>query len=85
MSSITGSGIQLDTDTVVDTSNGDHDKFAHYAPKDEVTYALIYGVPIMALCGKIWIPSRDPKGFSVCPTCKEVYEAMNYSSEDYLS
>lgn len=85
MSSITGSGIQLDTETIVDTTNGDHDKFAHYAPKDEVTYALIYGVPIMALCGKIWIPSRDPKGFSVCPTCKEVYEAMNYSSEDYLS
>lgn len=85
MSSLTGSGIQLDTETVVDTSNGDHDKFSHYAPKDEITYALIYGVPIMALCGKIWIPSRDPKGFSVCPTCKEVFEAMNYSSEDYLS
>ena len=87
MKPLTGSGIQLDTltDTRVDTSNGDHDKFAHYADKDEVTYALIYGAPITALCGKVWIPSRDPKGFSVCPTCKEVYEAMNYSSEDYLS
>ena len=88
MSSITGSGIQSDTLTEINTSPaepGDHDKFSHYAPKEEITYALIYGAPIMALCGKIWIPSRDPKGFSICPTCKEVYEAMNYSSEDYLS
>lgn len=85
MSGLTGSGIQLDTETKVDTSTGDHDRYSHYAPKDEITYALIYGVPIMALCGKIWIPSRDPKGFTICPTCKEVYEAMNYSSEDYLS
>jgi hypothetical protein len=85
---LTGSGTQLDTeiDTRVDTSNGDHDKFAHYADKDEVTYALIYGVPIIALCGKKWIPSRDPKGFSVCPTCQEVFASLpNEGSDDYSS
>jgi hypothetical protein len=85
---LTGSGIQLDTetDTRVDTSNGDHDKFAHYADKDEVTYALIYGVPIIALCGKKWIPSRDPKGFSVCPTCQEIFSSIpNEGSDDYSS
>jgi hypothetical protein len=85
---LTGSGIQLDTltETRVDTSNGDHDKFAHYADKDEVTYALIYGAPIMALCGKVWIPSRDPKGFSVCPTCQEIFASLpNEGSDDYSS
>lgn len=88
MKSLTGSGIQLDTltETRVDTSNGDHDKFAHYADKDEVTYALIYGAPIMALCGKVWIPSRDPKGFSVCPTCQEIFASLpNEGSDDYSS
>lgn len=84
---LTGSGIQLDTstETTTDTSNGDHDRFAHYAPKDEITYALIYGVPIVALCGKVWTPSRDPKGFSICPTCKEIYEEMqNFNEDEYL-
>ena len=88
MKPLTGSGTQLDTetDTRVNTSNGDHDKFAHYADKDEVTYALIYGVPIIALCGKKWIPSRDPKGFSVCPTCQEVFASLpNEGSDDYSS
>lgn len=88
MKPLTGSGIQLDTltKTKVDTSNGDHDKFAHYADKDEVTYALIYGAPIMALCGKVWIPSRDPKGFSVCPTCQEIFASIpNESNDDYSS
>lgn len=88
MKPLTGSGIQLDTltDTRVDTSNGDHDKFAHYADKDEVTYALIYGAPITALCGKVWIPSRDPKGFSICPTCQEIFSSLpNEGSDDYTS
>jgi hypothetical protein len=85
---LTGSAIQLDTltETRFDTSNGDHDKFAHYADKDEVTYALIYGVPIIALCGKKWIPSRDPQGFSICPTCQEIFASLpNEGSDDYSS
>ena len=88
MKPLTGSGIQLDTltETRVDTSNGDHDKFAHYADKDEVTYALIYGAPIMALCGKVWIPSRYTKGFSCCPTCQEIFGSLpNEGSDDYTS
>ena len=88
MKPLTGSGIQLDTltDTRIETSNGDHDKFAHYADKDEVTYALIYGVPIIALCGKKWIPSRDPQGFSVCPTCQKIFASLpNEGSDDYSS
>ena len=58
------------------TSDGDHDLYAHYAPADEVTQALIEGTPIMALCGKIWVPHRDPQKYGVCPTCKELYEEL---------
>lgn len=84
---LTGSAIATDSETVTSVVEpGDHDKFAHYAQKDEITYALIYGAPIMALCGKVWIPSRDPKGFSVCPECKEIFEEMKKNeSEDYLT
>jgi len=34
------------------------------------------GTPVVALCGKVWIPNRDPEKFPVCPECKEIYEAM---------
>lgn len=71
-----GSGTSYQEDTRILTEDGDHERHAHYAPADEVTYALIEGVPIMALCGKIWIPNRDPKKFPICPTCKEIYDGI---------
>jgi hypothetical protein len=69
-------------DTVVETKadirvdDGDHERFSHYADKNDIMEAMINGTPIMALCGKIWIPSRDPKKFPVCPMCKEIYDAL---------
>lgn len=71
-----GSGAQTDEQVYTYTEEGDHERYAHYAPADDITYALIEGTPIMALCGKIWVPNRDPKKFPVCPTCKEIYEGM---------
>ena len=32
---------------------------------------LYRGKPVKALCGKKWVPSRDPKRYPVCPTCRE--------------
>ena len=32
------------------------------------------GSPVIALCGKVWVPSRDPKKFPVCPECKRLFE-----------
>ena len=29
-----------------------------------------------ALCGKMWVPGRDPQKFPVCPQCKEIYEGL---------
>jgi hypothetical protein len=55
---------------------GDHERFSHYAPRDKITEAMVLGTPITALCGKVWVPSRDPKRFPVCPTCKEIYSQM---------
>jgi hypothetical protein len=54
---------------------GDHERFAHYAEKDKLMQAMIEGTPVRALCGKIWVPSRDPQRFPVCPECKEIYES----------
>jgi Protein of unknown function (DUF3039) len=34
------------------------------------------GTPLVALCGKVWVPSRDPKRYPVCPTCKEIHDQL---------
>ncbi len=56
---------------------GDHDRFSHYAQKDKLTEAMVMGTPVVALCGKVWVPSRDPKKYPVCPACKEVWESLS--------
>lgn len=49
-------------------------KFAHYVDKDKCTGAYIDGTPLTALCGHVWVPSRDPKNYPVCPECKRLYD-----------
>lgn len=53
---------------------GDHERFAHYVDKTKLTEALVVGTPVIALCGKVWVPSRDPTKFPVCPECKRLYD-----------
>jgi hypothetical protein len=60
---------------------GDHERFSHYVPKDRLTDAMVMGTPVVALCGKVWVPSRDPERFPVCPECKEIWESLQ-SGED---
>lgn len=55
---------------------GDAERFAHYAPKDKILEAMVTGTPVRALCGKVWVPSRDPGRFPVCPVCKEIWESL---------
>ncbi len=55
---------------------GDHERFSHYVRKEKILESALSGDPVTALCGKIWVPGRDPKKFPVCPTCKEIYEGL---------
>ncbi len=59
------------------TEEGDHERFSHYVPKDKLTEAMVMGTPVVALCGKVWVPSRDPQRFPICPDCKNVWEGMS--------
>ena len=40
----------------------------------KVLEARIYGTPVEALCGHVWVPSRDPKQLPLCAECKSIYE-----------
>jgi hypothetical protein len=39
-----------------------------------VLEARVTGTPVEALCGFVWVPSRDPKQLPVCEECKSIYE-----------
>ncbi|MCF8540543.1 MAG: DUF3039 domain-containing protein [Aurantimicrobium sp.] len=56
---------------------GDHERFSHFVQKEKILESAVTGKPVIALCGKVWTPGRDPEKFPVCPTCKEIYESLN--------
>ncbi|CAN5171960.1 hypothetical protein BH11ACT3_BH11ACT3_01650 [soil metagenome] len=58
------------------TEDGDHDRFSHYVQKEKILESAVTGKPVIALCGKVWIPGRDPEKFPVCPDCKKIYDRM---------
>src|SRR4029078_2815698 len=60
----------------VPTDEGDHERFSHFVDKHKLTEAMVMGTPVVALCGKVWVPSRAPEKFPVCPECKEVWESL---------
>lgn len=72
-------------DTILDTQlsygDGDHERFAHYVDKAEAVKSMVEGTPVVALCGKKWVPSRDPEKFPICPTCKELYGTFSPDSD----
>src|SRR6186713_1967304 len=47
----------------------------------KVLEARIYGTPLEALCGHVWIPSRDPKQLPLCEGCKSIYEMYRAFNE----
>jgi hypothetical protein len=59
-----------------EVEDGDHDRFSHYVQKDKILKSALSGKPVIALCGKVWTPGRDPQKFPICPTCKEIYEKL---------
>ena len=78
-----------------DLDDGDHDRMAHivlegFKPKHgefvsagpSVAEGIVNAVPVRALCGKEWVPGRDPKRYGLCPTCKEIAESMGWKIPD---
>lgn len=47
-----------------------------------VMEARVMGLPVTALCGHVWVPSRDPKRLPLCQACKEIYEMYRMGNDD---
>ena len=48
-----------------------------------VLEARVMGTPVEALCGFVWVPSRDPKQLPMCEACKGIY-GMYRSFNEHL-
>jgi hypothetical protein len=72
--------------------DGDHERMAHIVLEGvdseegefisagpTVAEGVVMGTPVRALCGKVWVPNRDPKRYPLCPTCKEIAERMGWA------
>jgi hypothetical protein len=70
----------------------DHERFTHivlegYTPEEgefvaldnSVVAGMINATPVVALCGKVWVPGRDPQKYPICPTCREIAESLGWS------
>jgi hypothetical protein len=72
----TATGVLEQTETEQELEPGDRERFAHYVRKEKILESAVSGTPVIALCGKVWVPGRDPSKFPVCPVCKEIYEGL---------
>lgn len=71
-----GLGTLLEERTSDGVEDGDHERFAHYVEKDKIVESAVTGTPVKALCGKVWVPGRDPSKFPVCPDCEKVFKGL---------
>lgn len=80
------SDLESDTDLLtkpeLKIDDGDHDRFSHYVKKEKILESAVSGKAVRALCGKKWVPTRDPEKFPVCPICKEIYSGLRPAPKD---
>ena len=54
----------------------DHGLTGQCALEDLLLAHVVREALVVALCGKVWVPGRDPKKFPVCPVCQEIYDGL---------
>ncbi|MBD3688944.1 DUF3039 domain-containing protein [Nanchangia anserum] len=57
-------------------SDGDNERYSHYVSQERLK-AAGPGRPVVALCGKVWVPMRNPQGYPVCPKCRAILDEMS--------
>ena len=63
----------LDSAPVVElTEEDEQPDAAHIVTQKDLIESQISGKPIRALCGKLWVPKRNPDNYPMCQACVEV-------------
>jgi hypothetical protein len=69
---------RTETDLLDETEDGPVAHIVKVRPGQEATavvlQARIEGTPLEALCGHVWVPSRDPQKLPMCQRCKDIYD-----------
>ena len=86
------SDTELRVVTTPQIDEGDHERFTHIVLEgftkksgrfkklnNSVVEGMINATPVKALCGKEWVPGKDPKKYPLCPTCKEIATSMGWA------
>lgn len=77
--------IRPDAEVTPDTDQPHHAHIVKVGPGESATAkvmeARVYGTPLEALCGFVWIPSRDPKQLPMCQECKSIYDTYRVFSD----
>ncbi len=42
-----------------------------HSTHNSVVDGMVNGMPVVALCGKLFVPNHNPAKYGLCPTCKE--------------
>lgn len=69
-------GTLVEERPLISDEDGDHERFAHYVEKAKIVESAVTGEPVKALCGKVWIPNRDPSRFPICPDCEKIHASL---------
>jgi len=77
---------ELDVTRPDDETTTGEPQVAHIVKTDgdaaaKVVEARIYGTPLEALCGMVFVPQRDPSRLPMCERCADVYKAYRVFSE----
>ena len=59
-----------------ETADPDEPDTAHIGRKEDVSRAYVTGEAITALCGAVFVPTRDPSRYPVCERCREVLDQI---------
>lgn len=70
------STLDIENETRTSTNDGDHDRFSHYVRREKIVESAVTGKPVIALCGKVWVPGRDPDKYPICPDCLKIYNKI---------
>ena len=90
----TSSGTTLSPSRTDPALDGDHERMTHivlegFRPTEgggdefvpagtSVVEGMVNGTAVRALCGKVWVPGRDPGRYPLCPTCRDIAEGRGW-------